>query len=109
MGSPPPPGPAISGIRSLSLPCFTPVVPSSRTAISGCVVRIDAAGNRSSPPTSSQLREIFASRFTRSDLLDLTEFKFYRRRAAKDRHCDLHARTRLIDLFDHTREGGERT
>src|SRR3974390_1360830 len=48
-------------------------------------------------------------RSARSDLLDLTEFQFDRRRAAEDRNRDLHARARLVDFLDHTGERRERT
>src|SRR3569833_4402939 len=44
----------------------------------------------------------------RSDLLDLAEFQFHRRRAAEDRHRDLHARTALVDFLDYAVERGER-
>src|SRR6478609_6694408 len=41
-------------------------------------------------------------------LLDLGEFQLDRRRAAEDRHRDLHARTALVDFLDHAREGRDR-
>src|SRR6266446_10466061 len=43
-----------------------------------------------------------------SALLDLTEFQLDRRGAAKDRHCDLEAGPRLIDLLHDAIEGCER-
>src|SRR5258708_18553001 len=58
------------------------------------------AGGRQSPSTA--LRKRRRRLLLPSDLLDLTEFQFDRRRAAEDRHRDLHARARLVDFLDHT-------
>src|SRR3954447_24261221 len=85
----------------------------SSPAVSGFVVRIGCGWGTPLPPTSLLMRRQSTSsrrRITRSgDFLDLTEFQFDRRRAAEDRHCDLHARARLVDFLDDAGERCERT
>src|ERR1700759_3763197 len=99
MGSLPRPAPEASGIRSLSLPFLTPVVParSRRFQVPWC--GRSAAGNRPLPPTAS-LTQSRSFAPTPSDLLDLTEFQLDRRCAAEDRHSDLHARAPFVDFLD---------
>src|SRR5262249_3335888 len=105
--SPHRPGPEASGIRSLSLPFITPVVPTSSAGGFRFVVRIRRLATALTSHGLSILREA-GLRVTRSALLDLTEFPFARRAAAEDRTRDLPARTRLVDFLDHARERGER-
>src|SRR4029450_14097981 len=66
-----------------------------------------AVGDRPLPPTASYYAKTKLRAFG-SDLLDLTEFQFDGRGAAEDRHRDLHARTRLVNFFNHAGERRER-